>query len=54
MDCARTLMIEKNIAIEYWKGAISTLVHTLNRVQLKKDLDKTPYELWYGFRPNVS
>ena len=30
MDCARTLMIEKNIAIEYWKEAMSTAVHTLN------------------------
>ena len=30
MDCARTLMIEKNIAIKYLKEAISTAVHTLN------------------------
>ena len=30
MDCARNLMIEKNIAIEYWKEAISTVVHTFN------------------------
>ena len=54
MDCARTLMIEKNIAIKYWKEAINTAVHTLNRVQLKKDSFKTPYELWYGYKPNVS
>ena len=47
-------MIENNIAIKYWKEAISIAVHTLNRVQLKKDSDKTPYELWYGYRPNVS
>ena len=32
MDCARTLMIEKNISIKYWKEAINTIVHTLNRV----------------------
>ena len=30
MDCARTLMIEKNIAIKYWKEEINTIVHTLN------------------------
>jgi hypothetical protein len=30
MDCARTLKIEKNIAIKYWKEAINTAVHTLN------------------------
>ena len=54
MDCARTLMIEKNVAIKYWKEAISTTVHTLNRVQLKKDSDKTSYELWYAYKPNAS
>ena len=32
MDCARSLMIEKGIAIKYWKEAISTTVHTLNQV----------------------
>ena len=29
MDCARTLIIEKNVAIKYWKEAINTIVHTL-------------------------
>ena len=29
-------------------------MHTLNEVQLKKDSDQTPYELWYGYNPNVS
>ena len=53
MDYARTLMIKKNIAIKYWKEAISTIVHNLKRVQLK-DSFKTPYELWYGYKPNVS
>ena len=47
-------MIEINIAIKYWKEAISSAVHTLNRVQLKKDSDNTPYELWYGYKPNVN
>ena len=54
MDCARTLMIEKNVALNYWKKAISTIVHTLNRVRLKKDTNQTSYELWYGYKPNVS
>ena len=54
MDRARTLMIEKNVATKYRKEAISTGVHTLNRVQLKKDSSETSYELWYGYKPNVS
>ena len=48
MDCARTLMIEKNVPSKYWKEAISTAIHTLNRVQLKKGTDKTLFELWYA------
>ena len=47
-------MIEKSVAIKYWKEAIGTAVHTLNRVQLKKDSNQTPYELLYGYKPNVS
>ena len=54
MDYARTLMIEKNFTIKYWKEAINTIVHTLNRVALNKDSKKNPYQLWYGYKPNVS
>ena len=54
VDCARTLMIEKNIAIKYWKETISIAFHNLNRVQLKKYSNETPYELWYDCKPNVS
>ena len=54
MDCARTLMIENNVALKYWKEAINTIVHTLNQVQLKKETNKSPYVLWYGYKPNVS
>ena len=54
MDCARNLIIEKNIAIKYWKEAFSIAVHTLKWVHSKKDSDKTPYELWSRYRPNVS
>ena len=54
MDCVRTLIIEKNVARKYWKEVISTIVHTLNRVQLKKDPNQTPYEQWYYYKPDVS
>ena len=51
MDCARTLMIENNVARKYLKEAISIVVHNLNRVQLKKDSNQTPYELWLATNP---
>jgi len=53
MDCARTLMMEKNVALKYWREAVSITVYTLNRVQVKKGTHSTPFELWYGYPPNV-
>ena len=46
-------MIEKNVALKYWREAISIAVYTLNRVQIKKGTNATPFELWYGHSPNV-
>ena len=53
MDCARTLMMEKSVALKYWKEAMSTIVYTLNRVQIKKGTNLRPYELWFGYTPSV-
>ena len=47
-------MIEKNFAIKYWNEPISIGVHTLNKIQLKKNSNQTPYELLYDYKPNVS
>ena len=32
MNYARTLMMEKHVALKYWKEAMNTIVYTLNRV----------------------
>ncbi|MDF3675383.1 hypothetical protein [Enterobacter hormaechei] len=53
IDCARTLMMEKTVALKYWREVVSVAVHTLNRVQIKKGTNTTPFELWYGHSPNV-
>ena len=42
MDCARTLMIEKKVALKYWREAVSTTIYTLNQVQVKKGTHSTP------------
>ena len=47
-------MMEKNVALKYWKEAVSTIVYTLNRVQVKKGTNLTPYELWFGYTPRVN
>ena len=54
MDCARTLMMEKNVAFKYWREAESIIVYTLNHEKIKKDTHSTPFELWYGYPPNLN
>ena len=53
MDYARTLMMEKNVTLKYWREVISTIFYTLNRVKIKKGTNATPFELCYGHSPNV-
>ena len=53
MDCARTLMMEKNVSHKYWREVASIAIYTLNKVQVKKGTNATPFELWYGYAPNV-
>ena len=38
----------------FWAEAISTTVYLLNRSPTKAVNGKTPYEAWYGRKPNVS
>ena len=45
IDYARTLIMEKNVALKYQREAISTAAYTLNRVQVKKGTHGTPFEL---------
>ena len=46
-------MMEKNVALKYLREVVSTIVYTFNRVQIKKATNATPFELWYGYLPNV-
>ena len=46
-------MMEKNIALKYWREAIIITIYTLNHVQVKKGTHSIAFELWYGYSPNV-
>ena len=39
--------------MKYWKEPVSIDVYTLNRIQVKKGTNLTPYELWFGYTPSV-
>ena len=47
------MLFENDIPKTFWREAVNTAVYTLNRVQLRKGMDKTPYELWFGYSPSV-
>lgn len=38
---------------KYWREVVSNIVYTLNWVQVKKGTQRTPFELWYAYAPNV-
>ena len=53
MDCARTLTMEKIIALKYQREVVSTTIYILNHVQVKKGTHSTLFDIWYGYSPNV-
>ncbi|KAK8572033.1 hypothetical protein V6N12_028096 [Hibiscus sabdariffa] len=44
-------MIHSDLPISFWGRALETAAFTLNRVP-SKSVQKTPYEIWTGKRPN--
>ena len=46
-------MMEKNVALKYWREVVSKTFYTFNRVKIKKVINATLFEIWYGHSPNV-
>ena len=46
-------MVEKQVALKYWRKVVSTIVYNMNSVQVKKGTHSTPFQLWYGYPPNL-
>ena len=53
MDCGRTLMMQKHVSQNYWRKYVNMTIYTLNQVQVKKGINTTHFELWYGYAYNV-
>ena len=48
------MMMEYKSNYNFWAEAISTACHATNRLYFRKGLEKTPYEILTGNKPNVS
>jgi hypothetical protein len=48
MEMERTMLNESKLSNILWPQAIHTSFHILNRILLRNNYDKTPYQLWKG------
>ncbi|CAG9839428.1 unnamed protein product [Diabrotica balteata] len=53
VESARTMLINKNVSQELWTEAVNTAVYVLNRTALSQVQNMTPYEKWFGRKPDL-
>jgi hypothetical protein len=52
-EMARCLLYEKKLPLNFWAEAVNTASYLINRMASRVLAYKTPYELWYGFKPTI-
>ena len=53
-ELGRTMINEHHLLKYFWADAINTTCYVLNRVLIRPTLNKTPYEILKGRKPNIS
>lgn len=53
VESARTMINQSGLGPELWAEASNTAVYTLNRCLTSRNQEKTPYEMWFGKKPDV-
>ena len=51
---ARSMLNEKEVPQIFWADAMSTACYISNRAYIRKGVQKTPYEIYKGRKPNLS
>ncbi|GJR57626.1 retrovirus-related pol polyprotein from transposon TNT 1-94 [Tanacetum coccineum] len=54
IEVARTMLVDSKLPTTFWAEAVSTTCYVQNRVLIVKPHNKTPYELFRGFKPALS
>ncbi|KAH9743821.1 hypothetical protein KPL70_003436 [Citrus sinensis] len=52
-EIAKTMLNENSLPKYFWAEAVNTACYVLNRVLIRPNLNKTPYELWKDRKPNI-
>jgi hypothetical protein len=50
---AHVMIHSNNLAQHFWGKAVNTACHIINRVYLRPETNKTPYEIWWEKKPTV-
>ncbi|GJV87254.1 retrovirus-related pol polyprotein from transposon TNT 1-94 [Tanacetum coccineum] len=54
IEAARTMLADSKLPTTFWAEAVSTACYVQNRVLVVKPHNKTPYELFRGFKPALN
>ncbi|GKA26643.1 putative ribonuclease H-like domain-containing protein [Tanacetum coccineum] len=54
IEATRTMLADSKLPTTFWAKAVSTACYVQNRVLVVKPHNKTPYELFRGFKPALS
>ncbi|GJU52826.1 putative ribonuclease H-like domain-containing protein [Tanacetum coccineum] len=54
IEAARTMLADSKLPTTFWVEAVSTACYVQNKVLVVKPHNKTPYELFRGFKPALS
>ena len=53
LGMVRSMLTLKNLSPSYWAKAVQTVVYLRNRSPTASLDGITPYEAWFGFKPQV-
>lgn len=54
VEKAKSMLVEANLSMEFWGEAVRTAVYLTNRSPTVAILNKTPFEMWYDRKPDLS
>lgn len=54
VEKARCMIFDAKLDMKFWAEAANTAVYLINRSVSSGLVDKTPFEMWYGKKPDVS
>ena len=54
VEAVRSMLIHSNLPLSFWAEAVRSAVYVLNRTPTSALCNVTPYECWFGYKPDLS